>query len=290
MDRARKLLHYLNMNSIPTYALYGETEGEARQDWLHWETIQARSRLHDYRIAPHRHDQFFQVLHLTAGRAEMTLDGDDHLLLPESIAVVTAGTVHGYAFSADVRGMVVTLMERDIVGLGLPRPQAMVIHCNCQDIALALGRLTAEADRPGAGHDVAMRAHLMLLLVALRRADVAATPSEDNGRAAHLVARFRDLVEQQYRRSRRVADYADAVGISHTHLNRLCRQRLGRSALDVIEQRIALEARRQMLFSTLTIKQIGAELGYDDPAYFSRFITRMFGMPPAALREQMRRR
>ena len=154
---------------------------------------------------------------------------------------------------------------------------------------MALGRLTAEADRPGAGHDLAMRAHLMLLLVALRRADVAATPPQDTGRAAHLVARFRDLVEQQFRLSRRVADYADAVGISHTHLNRLCRQRLGRSALDVIEQRVALEARRQLLFSNLTIKQIGADLGYDDPAYFSRFITRMFGIPPAALREQMRR-
>lgn len=290
MDRARNLLHYPNMDFVPTYALYGETESARQHDWLHWETIQARSRLHDYRIAPHRHAQFFQMLHLTAGRAEMVLDGDSHDLLPDSIAVVPAGVVHGYGFSADVQGLVVTLMQHDLDRLDLPRPGPLVIRNSCRDIALALGRLTAEADRPGAGHDLAMRAHLTLLLIAVQRAYPETSRPAEAARAGQLVAAFRDQVEQRFRYTRRVADYAGAVGISHTHLNRLCRQALGRSALAVIEQRVALEARRQLLFSTLPIKQIGAELGYDDPAYFSRFVTRMFGMSPAALREQMRRR
>jgi AraC family transcriptional activator of pobA len=290
MDRGSKVLHYSNMNFVPTYALYGETQTEHRHDWLHWETIQSRSRLHDYRIAPHRHEQFFQVLYLTAGRAEMVLDGDTHVLLPESAAVVPAGAVHGYDFSADVRGMVVTLMERDLEGLGLPRPGAMVIRQRCAEIAVTLGRLAAEADRPGSGHDIAMRAHLSLLVVALLRAAPEPATAGAPARTAQLVAAFRDQVEQRFRQTRRVADYSSAVGISHTHLNRLCRQVLGRSALAVIEQRIALEARRLLLFSTLPIKQIGAELGYEDPAYFTRFITRMFGMAPAALRETMRRR
>lgn len=290
MDRARNLLHYPNMNFVPTYALYGEIDSNRQHDWLHWETIQSRSRLHDYRIAPHRHEQFFQVLHLSSGKAAMTLDGDSHTLLPDSVAVVPAGAVHGYAFSADVQGVVVTLMQRDLEGLGLPRPEAMVIRGDCRDIVLAVKRLTSEADRPGLGHDVAMRAHLTLLLVALRRTGPQTTQSVDAGRTGQLIARFRDLVEQRFRETRRVSDYANAVGVSHTHLNRLCRQVLGRSALAVIEQRVALEARRQLLFSALPVKQIGAELGYEDPAYFSRVVTRAFGLSPVALREQMRRR
>ncbi|MBJ3786101.1 helix-turn-helix domain-containing protein [Devosia sp. MSA67] len=278
------------MNFVPTYALYGETQSPHRQDWLHWETIQARSRLHDYRIAPHRHEQFFQVLYLTGGKAEMLLDGDQHVLLPDSVAVVPAGVVHGYAFSADVRGLVLTLMERDLDGLGLARPGAIVIRGQCGEIAVALGRLTAEADRPGIGHDMAMRAHLTLLLVALTRARPDGAGSVETGRAAQFVTQFRDLVEQRFRQTRRVADYAGAVGVSQTHLNRLCRQVLGRSALAVIEDRVALEARRQLLFSTLPVKQIGAELGYEDPGYFSRFVSRKLGMAPAALRSQMRGR
>ena len=63
---------------------------------------------------------------------------------------------------------------------------------------------------------------------------------------------------------------------------------LGASALEIVERRIALEARRQLLFSSLPIKQIGAELGYDDPAYFTRFITRSLGASPAAIRRDAR--
>ena len=145
MDRRLNILHYLNMSSIPTYALYGETEADARHDWLHWETIQVRSRQHDYRIDPHRHEQFFQLLHLTAGRADMELDGDVFTLRPETIAVVPAGVVHGYAFSADVRGLVVTLMQQDMEGLGLERPQAMVLRDDIAHITTILERLIGEA-------------------------------------------------------------------------------------------------------------------------------------------------
>ena len=62
MDGERKVLHYRNMASIPVYALYGEDSGQFANDWLHWETIQSRSRLYGYEIAPHRHEQLFQVL------------------------------------------------------------------------------------------------------------------------------------------------------------------------------------------------------------------------------------
>ena len=90
-----------------------------RHDWLHWETIQSRSRLHDYRIAPHRHEQFFQVLYLQGGIARVTLDDIVHDLVPPALAVVPALTVHGYAFSNNVEGIVVTVMERDLVQPGL---------------------------------------------------------------------------------------------------------------------------------------------------------------------------
>ena len=287
MDSVPNILHYLNMNEIPTYALYGEAAGERQQDWLHWETIQARSRLHDYRIVPHRHERFMQVLHLVAGEGEVVLDGRRTALRPDSVVIVPTGTIHGYSFSRDVRGVVVTLIERDLEGLGLPRPDATAVVGDCGEVGAALKRLTGEADRPGPGHDVAMRAHLMLLLVALRR--VAKTGFAEHGatRSRQIAGQFRDVVELRFRTSRRVSDYAAELGISHTHLNRICREVFRQPPLALIEQRVALEARRQLLFTTLSVKQIGAQLGYDDPAYFTRFITRLFGSPPATLRRQM---
>ena len=286
MDRACNLLHYPNMNGVPTYALYGEADSARQQDWLHWETIQSRSRLHRYRIAPHRHERFFQILSLTGGRAHVTLDGEAFDLKPPAIVVVPALSVHGYVFSDDVDGVVVTLMERDLAD-GLEAPPAGVITGGTAEINNVLDALLAEADRPGGWHDVAMRAHITLLQVALHRARHLPAPRSAGAARARLHATaFRWMVDRRFRETRRIADYAKSLGISQTHLNRVCRQELGISALTVIERRIALEARRQLLFSTLTIKQIGAGLGYDDPAYFTRVLKRVLGVTPAAFRNR----
>lgn len=287
MDRGSNDLHYPNMNSIPVYALYGEQV--VTQDWLHWETIQSRSRLHDYRIAAHRHEQFFQVLHVTHGWAGVTLDDGRFDIQREGVVVVPALTVHGFAFSDDVEGIVVTLMERDLVGLGLDLPGAMVLQGSSPAVGEALDRLIAEADRPGSAHEAAMRAHLTLLLVALQRAQREDRPaSAPADRALRHAKAFRELVDRGFRQTRRIGDYAAALGISQTHLNRVSREVLGASALDVVERRIALEARRMLLFSSLSIKEIGAELGYEDPAYFSRVLTRVLGTSPARFRQEAR--
>lgn len=283
MDRGCIVLHYPNMNHIPVYALYGEQE--VSQDWLHWETIQSRSRLHGYRIAPHRHEQFFQVLHLTGGWARVGIDDTSFDIRHEGVVVLPALSVHGFLFSDDVEGIVVTLMERDLVGLGLGLPEPQVLQGTSLFIGDAIDRLIAEADRPGSDHEAAMRAHLTLLLVALNRASQEVAPAGGPAQRALIHAKaFRALVDQRFRETRRIGDYAALLGISQTHLNRVCREVLGASALEVVERRLALEARRMLAFSSLSIKQIGAELGYEDPAYFSRVLTRVLGAPPGEIR------
>lgn len=286
MDMRNIHLHYPDMKMIPTYALYGEQE--TSHDWLHWETIQSRSRLHDFRISPHRHEHLFQLLHLTDGRAQVTLDGVVTTVRPGGVVVVPALIVHGYEFTEDVEGIVVTLLERDVRAADVPLASPIVLHSETRGVTDAVGRLIAEADDPGPRHDLAMRAHITLLLLALERAR---NPVGLKGNAADPARRhaeaFHDLVEQWFRRTRSVSDYAKAIGISPTHLHRVCRDQLGTTALAVIERRVALEARRQLLFSTLSVKQIGAGLGYDDPAYFTRVFTRIEGMSPDHFRRRM---
>lgn len=276
--------------AIPVYALYGEAEGQSGVDWLHWETIPARSRLYGYEIAPHRHEQLFQVLLLTKGRATAVLDGQELRLRSGTAVVVPALTVHGYSFSADVDGIVLTLLERDVAELGLAFPNAFAVE-ESNSIKREVEALVAEAEQPGVGHEQALRARMALLLVALHRAASATTDEEpmDDPARRHAVV-FRTLVDRKFRETRRIGDYASAIGISATHLNRVCRQVMGASALDVIERRIALEARRQLRFSDFSVKQIAADLGYDDPAYFTRFATRLLGMSPSTYREASRGR
>ncbi|CAH1651309.1 AraC family transcriptional regulator [Chelatococcus asaccharovorans] len=283
------------MKAIPIYALFGELVADQEHEWLHWETIAARSSRHDFRIAPHRHEQLFQILQITAGIARATIDGATYDLSGPAVIVVPALTVHGYLFSRDVEGVVLTLMERDVLGVGravseITAQPRVLTGGGLAEVNRAIAALIAEADRRDMGHGLAMPALISLLLVALLRArrmsDDRAGSRHD--RAVRHALAFRALVDSRFRATRAIGDYADALGISPTHLNRISRQILGVSALQLIERRIALEARRQMLFSSLTIRQIGAELGYDDPAYFTRFLTRMLGMAPSRYRQTAR--
>ncbi|CAH1693923.1 AraC family transcriptional regulator [Hyphomicrobiales bacterium] len=294
MDGARKVLEYPTMEAIPIYALFGEAVPDREHEWLHWETIVSRSSRHDFRIAPHRHEQLFQILQVTSGTVRATIDGATYDFVGPAVVVVPAMTVHGYVFSRDVLGVVLTLMERDVQAAGrdvseISAQPRVLTGCGMDEVHAAIANLIAEVDRREIGHGMAMPALITLLLVALARAGRLYDRADARfNQAARHAAAFRALVDRRYRTTRVIGDYAEALGISQTHLNRISRQVLGISALQIIERRIALEARRQLLFSSLTIKQIGAELGYDDPAYFTRFLTRMLGVAPSRYREATR--
>lgn len=300
MDSEDKVLDYPNMSTIPTYALYGEqqTSGE---HWLHWETITSRSKLYGFHISAHRHDELYQLLYVTRGTATVMLDGEEIELSPPAVIVLPPLSVHGFSFSSDIEGFVVTVYTRDVAAIlatigsdteglmrpGILRPREGVVDAGQLDRLIRL--LIEEADLAASGHDAALRARLTLVLVALHRLDIAAMRNarEETDVSARHARAFLGLVDKHYRDTRKISFYAARLGITPTHLNRVCRQIFGASALTVIERRILLEARRYLQFSALSIKEIGILLGYPDPAYFSRFFTQRVGQSPQTLRNHI---
>ncbi|MFD2237579.1 helix-turn-helix domain-containing protein [Aureimonas populi] len=289
------------MLSIPTYALYGESETDSRH-WLHWETITSRSRLHGFRIDAHRHDQLHQIVYLCAGSAELMLDGENISLAPPSLVLLPPLAVHGFAFSSDVDGFVLTVVAAEfneavaalrldgtgLTGAGALRPAEGLADAPALDRAVR--DLVEEAGRPLPGQDGALRARYGLLLVLAHRMDLAAAriARAEPGPAEAHARRFLRLVDLHYRDTRKVGFYAGRLGITATHLNRICRQVCGSSALGVIERRILLEARRYLQFSTLSVKEIAILLGYEDPAYFSRLFRRRTGRGAVSMRRELR--
>lgn len=272
------------MNSIPTYALYGERSDQP--EFLHWETIPARSRLHGFHIGQHRHENLLQVLRLDAGGARARLDDLSAELAPGDLVLVPAMAVHEYHFSDDVDGIVLTLFETDVRALGFAFDRPIVLR-NALKVGEVIDTIIDETRAPAFNHQAVLSALLTLLFSYLQRESVrdAAVPQQTH-RAHALVRSFRDQVERDYRKIRSVAPYADRLGISHTHLNRVCHTVLATSAQDVINRRLATEARRYLLFSDLPVKVVAAELGFDDPAYFTRFITRHLGRSPLSVRAE----
>jgi AraC family transcriptional activator of pobA len=284
------------MDAVPTYALYGESDENLHEHWLHCESIMARSRLFDWTIEPHRHHRFLQILHLRSGEVEVSLEGGGFVGTPPLVIVVPPRTVHGYRFSEDVQGHVVTLavdrVERMLEScpevadllreprvLGLSDAHAGAIDAH---VAVVAGEFAGSA----AWRSALIEAHLRIVLVEVARLIGAASAEGEAGRGRHdrRASAFRGLVDRDFRQHHGVASYADRLGISQTHLNRLCRAAFNESALGLINRRVILEATRDLTFTVMPVKEIAVSLGFDDPAYFTRFFTRQVGVSPSRFR------
>jgi AraC-like DNA-binding protein len=95
------------------------------------------------------------------------------------------------------------------------------------------------------------------------------TQSIEVGRS--LVRNFRDLVEKHYHQWHQVKKYAEALNVSPNYLNEVIKSAIDKSAKDYIQNRIMLEAKRMGLFTPKSAKEIGFDLGFDDPSHFSKF-------------------
>ena len=83
------------------------------------------------------------------------------------------------------------------------------------------------------------------------------------------------------------AHVALLASVTPDHPSRACRSAVGLSALDLMHERRVLEARRLLAYTEAGVADVARELGFSDPAYFSRFFSRRVGESPAAYRASL---
>jgi AraC family transcriptional activator of pobA len=97
---------------------------------------------------------------------------------------------------------------------------------------------------------------------------------------------FKEVLERNYTIEKRPAAYAQKLNISAPYLNECVKNTTGYSVSHHIQQRVILEAKRLLFHSGRSVKEIAAELGYDDYPYFSRLFTKVTGMTALAFRNK----
>jgi len=277
--------------NIRTYNLFGEAND--LPDVVHCETIAARSVLHEWEFAPHRHARLHQILLIERGGGRATLEGRIHALRPMRVVNVPIGHVHGFTFKPGTQGWVVTFAAEMLDEVltpseGLRRVLAhSTVVRGTPRMRLAMEQIFAEF----AGRHFA-RAHILralsgalIGLVARELVQDARLPS---GTAKSTqFQRFEALLEQHFLQHWTVSDYAAELSVTPTHLSRLTRSATGQSASHVILDRIIREARRNLVYTNLPISTIAYALGFNDPAYFSRLFSGATGLSPRGFRDKI---
>ncbi len=277
---------------IPTFTLFGEEDRGNLAGFGHIETIAARSSLHDWEITPHRHHSAVQVLALREGRVEAVVDDVRVVARGPCFLTVPAQVVHGFRFTPETVGHVLTLSQEFAGGEGaMGRLLGAPVHGAIAPAVLArvgwlcdeLLSLTRDWRAPPPLFGLLAQA----LVHSLAESAGDAAPDTPGDRR---LARFRQLVEGHLAEHRDLDFYASALGTTVRTLTRLTRAHLEASPQQLINRRLALEAQRLLRFTNASVTQVADELGFADPSYFSRFYLRMTGRRPQAEKGQVPRR
>jgi AraC family transcriptional activator of pobA len=240
------------------------------------------------------------VLWLEQGEANFQLDGQQGQLSEGAVLLVPQHCVHGFKFSKDAQGMVVTLdyslidsLNSDLAHelMTLAEPVHCVLHDRVSAAAIEVGlrALYFEYQQRDRYHQAVIESLVSTTLAWLMRENFAQARDKVGVtavRAREHLAGFGALVDTNFATHTTLDHYAVQLGISVAHLNAICRELSGRSALQLIHERLMLEARRELIYTSMTIKEISELLGFTDPAYFTRFFKRQMGMSPKDFRYQ----
>jgi AraC-like DNA-binding protein len=135
-------------------------------------------------------------------------------------------------------------------------------------------------------HFVMMKALLKVLLLKL----ISVKELEFTGHDTHQkrVYEFLMLLEGNFQTVTNIDFYAGKLGISSKRLNQILKEKLDKTGTQIIHDRIILEAKRKMIHSEITIKEIAYELGFSDRPYFSRFFKKQTGQTPEEFQKMAR--
>ena len=217
---------------IPSFYLYGEAPHDHDERTLHVETIECRSARHRWKIEPHVHRTLHQLVFVASGRGVALAESRLAEYRPPALVVVPAGTVHGFVFEPGTEGFVVSVTDdlpREIarreprVGALLEHPATLEFQGqlpSATDLEQSFAMFAHEFARSAAGRELALESLLGVIFANVLRVShgVNSAGTAAAGRQRQLVARFRELIERDFRSNRSVADYAAALHVSESRL------------------------------------------------------------------------
>jgi AraC family transcriptional activator of pobA len=250
----------------------------------------------------HRHS-YYELLFFEKGKGKHMIDFDTYEIGGQSIHFVAAGQVHAINRSEDTKGYVVAFSKEFLVLNGtdvnilndIPafnKTSEPIIVLNDEDLS-ELEELIKSAERIFRGSDVykekILGAFMTILLLKCKPLfDVYPGVKLPDIASQQLLQKFNNLVEEKFILLHKVNEYADLLNVSPNYLSETIKKITGKTAGEQIQDRLILEAKRLLLHSAESAKEIAYRLNFSDPSYFSRFFKINTGSSPDEFRKQIR--
>lgn len=136
-------------------------------------------------------------------------------------------------------------------------------------------QIKKEMQSPALAQHELLVAYLKIFLITATRLKTQQQPQAAemtiNSKEPFILQKLKDAIEENYKIKHTASDYADLLYISSKALAKITRTHFNKTLSSLINERIIIEAKRELYLTNKTVKEIAYELGYEDEYYFSRF-------------------
>lgn len=266
--------------------------------------VQYFNRNRNFQVSyPHRHDDFYEILHIAQGSGSYTIDGQTYAMAPGMIFFVSPGQIHELSLSPDVQGHIFLFTsffyhfnKSDPFKLfelpffyniqGKASPLQLANQAQSLLFSEYFQKAIEEASNPGPDTDDLLRALLDLILIEAKRLYVKDRADLMPQKNLLLVKRFKQLIEQHAAENWSISQYAKQLGISANHLSETVKANTGRTSSQLIDDRMLLEIKRLLKHSKLSVSEIAYQLHFNDQSYFTKYFKKLEGVTPKEWRAQ----
>ncbi|WP_298918025.1 AraC family transcriptional regulator [uncultured Roseobacter sp.] len=227
------------------------------------------------------------IIWITRGQGRLLLHGKRHGIGTHNAIIVPAREL--FALDLGKQGIGQALVIPDGTDVTMPEmPRLLRIRD-----AAAMNELTTLLEAAGREQSAAralvarsMDAYGTLISVWVQRqlGREEHAPARRNA-AARLSAAYCARVTAHFADTLTMADHAQALGVTATHLTRACKAATGKTAADLLTERILYEARSLLVTTKVPAQDIARHLGFGSAAYFTRFMQHHTNATPTALRK-----
>ena len=242
---------------------------------------------------PHKHNSYFELVYLSEGDGFHTIDANSYAIETPVIFVIRQDQLHFWDIITEPDGYVLILkkafadqfFDHELSYLfsqltyhpkiALPAAEANTVN----QIFTLLVRELKEADHPGITFLSLLKALIAKIL------DNRPSTGQMNG-SGKLYSDFAQHLASQTKWVNSVSHYAGILHTTPQNLTAACKKETGKSASAVLSEHIISEARRLLLYTSLSVSEIAYQLGFKDNSHFSKYFKKNTGQGPSLVRKQ----
>ena len=175
------------------------------------------------------------------------------------------------------------VLFNDLYGI----PVVQLDDAGARELAGLLVDMSHELREGGLAHSEVLLSYMKIFLVRATRLKLQQQdmPHDSPARLPPVLSDLKAQIEKHFRVHHAPADYAELLHLAPKSLAKLVKTHLQKTPTELIRERILKQAKWELLHTLKPMKQVAAELGFDDVFYFSRLFKRATGCSPSFFRE-----